>query len=237
MELKEQVAMVTGANGGIGSALVCAFLDAGVKKVYACVRKKESLSGVFADQRVHAVELDITDVSSVKAAAEAFQDVTILVNNAGANQGGLLDPQSAARAEMEVNYFGTHSMCSTFAPVLGGNGGGCIVNIISVLAMVSMPSIGTYCASKAALHSLTQGMRGALAKQGTQVIGVYPGPVATKMTEGLEMPMAAPEGVAHAVIAGVIANAEEIFPDDMAKGVRQGLVADAKTIERQFAAF
>ena len=237
MELKDQVVMVTGANGGIGSALVQAFLEAGVKKVYAGARNKESLSAVLGDQRVQPVEIDVTNPSSVAAAADAYKDVTILVNNAGKNQGGLLGNQDAARAEMEVNYFGTHAMCSQFAPVLGANGGGCIVNIISLLAFVSMPSIGTYSASKAALHSLTQGIRGALARQGTRVIGVYPGPVATRMTEGLQMPMATPQGVAQEIIAGLIANAEEIFPDEMSKGVSQGLVADAKGVERQFASY
>ncbi|AJE04309.1 SDR family oxidoreductase [Geobacter pickeringii] len=237
MELKEQIVMVTGANGGIGSALVRAFLDAGAKKVYACARKAETLAGMLADQRVQPVELDITDPSSIEAAAAAHGDVTILVNNAGANQGGLLGTPLAARTEMDVNYFGNLSMCTAFAPLLGANGGGCIVNIVSILAMVNMPSVGTYSASKAALHSVTQGMRGVLAGQGTRVIGVYPGPVATRMTEGLEMPMATPAGVAQEVIAGIIADCEEIYPDEMSKGVCQGLAADAKAVERQFAAF
>jgi len=237
MELKDHVVMVTGANGGIGSALVRAFLKAGVKKVYACARNKDSLSAVLGDQRVQTVEIDITNASSVEVVACTYKDVTVLVNNAGTAQGGLLGKQSSARAEMEVNYFGTHAMCSQFAPVLGANGGGCIVNIISLLAFVSMPSIGTYSASKAALHSFTQGLRGVLAKQGTKVIGVYPGPVATRMTEGLQMPLATPEGVAQEVIAGVIVNAEEIYPDEMSKGVIQGLAADAKAVERQFASF
>lgn len=237
MDLKNQVVMVTGANGGIGSALVRAFLDAGVKKVYACAREKESLSGLFTDQRVQPIEVDIINPASVEAAADTCNDVTVLVNNAGTAQGGLLGDQSGARTEMEVNYLGTHAMCTMFAPVLGANGGGCIINIISLLAFVNMPSIGTYSASKAALHSLTQGMRGTLVKQGTQVIGVYPGPVATRQTEGLQMPMATTEGVAQEVIAGVIANLEEIYPDGMSKGVIQGLVADAKAVERQFASF
>lgn len=237
MKLKNQVVLITGANGGIGSALVQAFLDEGVKKVYACARKKESLAAVSIDPRVQPVEIDITKVASVEAAASTYNDVTVLVNNAGASLGGLLGSQATARTEMEVNFFGTHAMCTLFAPVLATNGGGCIVNIISLLAFVNMPSIGTYSASKAALHSLTQGIRGALAKQGTQVIGVYPGPVATKMTEGSQMTMATPADVAQEVVAGVIANTEDIFPDKMAKDVSQGLAANAKGIERQFAGF
>lgn len=238
MELQNQVVLVTGANGGIGSALVSAFVAAGVKKVYAGARNKETLAGLFNDQRVLPIVIDIVNPSSVKAAVEACPDVTILVNNAGINLGGTpLDAPMSARMEFDVNVFGTLSMCTAFAPTLRANDGGCIVNIISILAMVSMPSNGTYSASKAALHSLTQGMRGTLAGQGTRVVGIYPGPVATRLTEGLEIPKADPKEVAEEVIAGLVADCEEVYPDDMSKSVSHGLAANAKAVERQFAAF
>ncbi|WP_026842791.1 SDR family oxidoreductase [Citrifermentans bremense] len=238
MELRDQVVLVTGANGGIGSALVSAFLTAGVKKIYAGTKNKGTLPGGLGDPRITPVVIDIADPSSVKAAALACPDVTILVNNAGINLGSsLLDAPISARMEFDVNVFGTLSMCTAFAPVLKTNSGGCIVNIISILAMVSMPSNGTYCASKAALHSVTQGMRGSLAEQGTRVIGIYPGPVATRLTEGLEIPKAAPEKVAEEVVAGLLGDCDEVYPDDMSKNVSQGLAANAKAVEQQFAAF
>lgn len=238
MKLQDQVVMVTGANGGIGTALVAAFLAAGAKKVYAGVRNAAAQAGLPTGERLVPVLVDIADPATVKAAAQSCPDVTILVNNAGINQGTtFFEAPASARLEFEVNFFGTLSMCTEFAPVLRANGGGCMVNILSILALVNMPSNGTYCASKAALHSLTQGMRGSLAGQGTKVVGVYPGPVATRLTDGLDIPKAEPEEVAKSVIAGLVAGCEEIYPDDMAKGVSQGLTTNPKEVERQFAAF
>ena len=120
-------------------------------------------------------------------------------------------------------------MCPAFAPVLGNNGGGCIVNIISVIGLVNMPSIGTYCASKAALHSLTQGLRGVLAGQKTTVIGVYPGPVDTRMTDGLEMPKARPEAVALEILEGMKNGTEDNSPNAMRGSIPRALSAAKKS--------
>jgi short-subunit dehydrogenase len=218
MKFTDQIAMVTGANGGIGSAIVNELLKTDVKKIYACARNTDNLKGMFNDPRVQAVQLDITKSESIKDAVNNCADITVLINNSGLAKG-------------------THAMCSAFAPVLAKNNGGYIVNILSLLSFVNMPSIGTYSASKAALHSFTQGLRGVLAKQNTKVIGVYPGPVATRATEGLEMPMADANDVAKEIVAGIIAEQEEIFPDKMAKDVMAGLAVNPKSVEREFGSY
>lgn len=233
MNINEQTILVTGANGGIGKALVNAFLAGGAKKIYACARNAASLAFLHGNEKIQIVQLDISKPADIEKAVAACGDITLLVNNAGMGGGGLLGSLQTARAEMEVNYFGTLAMCSAFAPILGKNGGGCIVNIISVIGLVNMPSIGTYCASKAALHSLTQGLRGALTAQKTTVIGVYPGPVNTRMTAGLEMPKASTESVAQEILEGIKAGAEEIYPDAFAKSIQKGLAADPKKMERE----
>ena len=235
MNIDSQTILVTGANGGIGRALVKTFLAAGAKKIYACARNTDSLRPLLQDDRVCAVELDVCNPASVANAAASCGDVTILVNNAGTGGGGLLGSQENARREMEVNYFGTHAMCTAFAPILGKNGGGCIVNTISVIGLVNMPSIGTYCASKAALHSLTQGLRGVLAAQKTNVVGVYPGPVDTRMADGVAMPKASPESVAEEILAGLQAGLDEIYPDEFAQNIQKRLAACPKDVERQLA--
>ncbi|OXS27721.1 MAG: short-chain dehydrogenase [Desulfovibrio sp. MES5] len=237
MNIKDQIILVTGANGGIGRALVNAFLAAGARKIYACARDIASLDILPVDDRISRLKLDICNTASIEKAAMAARDVTLLVNNAGTGGGRLLGSQQIARREMEVNYFGTHAMCTTFAPILSNNGGGCIVNVISVIGLVNMPSIGTYCASKAALHSLTQGMRGALSSQKTVVVGVYPGPVDTRMTDGLAMAKASPESVAEEILTGVAAGLEEIYPDSFAKKIHEGLLANPKEVAREMAKY
>ena len=233
MNINEQTILVTGANGGIGRALGNAFLAVGARKVYACARSEASLESLRGNKNIQIVQLDITNPADIEKTVAACGDITLLVNNAGMGGNGLLGSLQTARAEMEVNYFGTLAMCSAFAPVLRRNGGGGIVNIVSVIGLVNMPPIGTYCASKAALHSLTQGLRGALATQKTAVIGVYPGPVDTRMTAGLEMPKASTESVAQEILEGIKAGAEEIYPDAFAKSIQKGLAADPKKMERE----
>ena len=237
MHINEQTILVTGANGGIGQALINAFLAAGAKKIYACARDVASLEHLRNNEKIQLVKLDITNTAHIEKAGATCGDTTVLVNNAGMGGSGLLGSPAAARAEMEVNYFGTLAMCSAFAPVLGKNGGGCMVYMISVIGLVNMPSIGTYCASKAALHSLTQGLRGVLAAQKTTVIGVYPGPVDTRMTDGLEMPKASAESVAQEILQGLKNRAEDIYPDAYSKSIQKALAVDAKQVERELAAY
>jgi NAD(P)-dependent dehydrogenase (short-subunit alcohol dehydrogenase family) len=240
MELTGKVVLVTGANGGVGGALVKALLDKGVAKVYAAARSTATVTDLVQQHggRVVALRLDITAASSVAAAAEQCRDLDLLINNAGVNRcEGLLGPtgMDSARQEMEVNYFGTLAMCRAFAPILAVRGNGAIVNVCSIIGLVNLPVNGTYCASKAAGHSLLQGIRAELAPKGVRVVGVYPGPVETRMTAGQEMPKATPEQVAAAIVAGLENGDEDIFPDPMSLGVHTGLQRDPKQVEKEFA--
>lgn len=239
MEIKGKTALVTGANGGIGGALVKALLDKGAAKVYAAARSTDAVDelGQGGDPRVVAVLLDVTDPAGVAGVAGQCRDVDLVINNAGVNRCvGFMGPTALedARLEMEVNYFGTLAMCRAFAPVLASRGGGTIVNVCSIIGMVNLPLNGTYCASKAAGHSLLQGLRAELASGGIRVIGVYPGPVDTKMTAGQDMPKTTPEQVAAAILAGVEKGDEYIFPDPMSQHVHAMLEKDPRQVEKEF---
>lgn len=242
MDLKGKVVLVTGANGGIGMALVKSLLGKGVAKVYAAARGTAAVAELarLGGDRVVAIRLDIAHAASVAAAAERCLDVDLIINNAGVNRcAGLLGPNGmeCAREEMEVNFFGTLAMCRAFAPVLTARGGGALVNVCSILSMVNLPANGTYSASKAAVHSMLQGIRAELAPRGVRVVGVYPGPVDTRMTAGQETPKATPDDVAAAILAGIENNDEDIFPDSMSQEVHQGLLKEPKQVEKSFAAF
>lgn len=239
MHIKGKVVFVTGANGGIGKALVQALLDRGAEKIYAAARlTSESNHVALAPTKIFPVNLDITDAAQVEAAAKQCRDVDILINNAGINLStSLMSPAGtdAARREMEVNYFGTLAMCRAFAPVLISRGGGVIACVSSIIGMVNMPINGTYSASKAALHSMLQGVRAELTSQNIKVVGIYPGPVDTRMTKGQEMPKATPAQVADNIITGIENGDEDIFPDPMSQDVHAMLLKDAKQVEKQFA--
>jgi NAD(P)-dependent dehydrogenase (short-subunit alcohol dehydrogenase family) len=238
-----KVALVTGANRGIGEAIVDALVEAGAAKIYATARRLADLAPLTARHgaRVVALELNVTDPAQIQAAVAAAPDVELLINNAGVagHVGGpFTDPQwlAAGRQEMEVNFFGTFAMTQAFAPALARNGGGAIANIGSVASLVSFPMLVAYSASKAANHSLTQAARSLLKGQGTLVFGVYPGPIDTRMAEGIEFPKTAPADAARAILAGIEAGNEEIFPDPMSQGMGAGFLVDPKGLERQVAA-
>ena len=239
MDVQGKNVVVSGANGGIGGALVAELMARGAAKVYAAARNVAAVEPLVrqSGERVVAVPLDVTDAGSVARALDQCPDTDILINNAGINHNmWLLGPtgMEAARAEIEVNYLGTLAMCRAFAPVLTRRQG-MIVAIVSIIGLVNLPINGTYCASKAALHSLVQGVRAELAPGGVRVVGVYPGPVDTRLTAGLQMPKATPAEVAAAIVAGIVVNEEEIFPDPMSQQVHDQLCADAKAVERRYA--
>lgn len=238
--IQGRTALVTGANRGIGAAIVDALVAAGAAKVYAAARNLNDLAPLKARHgaRVIALRLDVTDPAQIAAAVAAAPDVQLLVNNAGvaAHAGGAFtDPKwiSAGRQEMEVNYFGTFAVTQAFAPVLAKNGGGAITNIASVASLVNFALLASYSASKAAAHSLTQATRAMLKGQGTQVFGVYPGPIDTRMAEGIPFDKTSPADAARAIVAGIEAGTEEIFPDPMSQGMGASYFANPKETERQ----
>ena len=217
MEIKGAVALVTGANGGLGTAFVRGLLKAGAKHVYAAARDPGALSGLASefDDRITTVRLDINDPAQAAGAASQCSDLSLLVNNAGANlYAGVLADNAidAARTEIETNFFGTLNMCRTFAPVLAGNGGGGIINILSIAGIGSFPMMGTYSASKAAQLSLTQSVRADLKGQGTRVYAVLPAAIDTPLTTNYEGPKDPPEGVVADTLAGVMKDEAYIWP-------------------------
>ena len=237
MELATATVLVTGSNRGLGRALVGALDAAGVRKIYATARDPSRAEDLVRGDRVVGLALDITDPSQVEAAAARCGDVDLLINNAGVNFNvPLMGSESIepTRTEVETNYLGTLRMCRAFAPVLAANGGGMIVNIISLLARVSIPAIGSVCGSKAALLLMTNGIRAELARQGTRVMGVLPGPIRTDMTPDGE---SLPEDIAADVLRAVADGEEEIWPGPMAQNVHAGLLEDPKAVEKQFAAY
>ncbi|HET6157134.1 MAG TPA: SDR family oxidoreductase [Dongiaceae bacterium] len=238
--IKDAVALVTGCNRGIGPETVRALLKAGAKKIYVGARKPDGLKRLVAEapDRLQPFEIDVTSKEQIAAAARMAKDVTLLINNAGVNFNTPLmaiESMDNARREMEVNYFGTLAMCRAFQPILKANGGGAIVTMLSILSYVNLPLMGSLCASKAALLSLTQALRAELKAQGTHVMGVAPGAVDTDMTAGVNVPKIQPSYVAAAIVDGLRRRADEIYPGDMAAGVFYGLSGDPKAVEREFA--
>jgi NAD(P)-dependent dehydrogenase (short-subunit alcohol dehydrogenase family) len=240
MNVQGSTVLITGANRGIGKAYVEAFLQAGAVRIYATARSLAALEVVvaMAPDRIIPLALDVTRPEEVAVVAQQAPDVNILINNAGVlGSGGLFTDQSVETAqwEMQTNYFGTLSMVRAFAPILKRNGGGAIVNLLSIVSVVNAPVFSSYSASKAALYSLTQGVRAELAKQGTHVIGVFPGPVDTAMAEGVPMDKIAPIAVAQATIRAIAEQIEEVYPDPTSQHVFAHLQSPLKEVEREFA--
>jgi NAD(P)-dependent dehydrogenase (short-subunit alcohol dehydrogenase family) len=232
------VALVTGANRGIGRALTEALLARDVKKVYAAVRDPETLRDLH-DERVVPVRLDVTDAQQIRAAADTTSDVELVFSNAGIVLNSSIADSAVvdqARREMEVNYFGPLQLLNRLAPTLARNGGGAVVTIGSAAGLTNLPFVPTYSASKAALHSLTQAARVLLGPQGTSVFGVYPGPVDTDMTRELTLPKASARDVAFAILDGLEAGQEDIFPDPFAVDFGQRFGSSPKAAEQQMAA-
>ncbi len=242
MKIQDSIALVTGSNRGIGKALVSALIERGAQKVYAGVRDMESYKRSASQwlesqaDRVVPLGLDIAQPEQVQAATQKAGDVNLLINNAGiAKFQGLIaaDSLDAARQEMEVNYFGTLAMSRAFAPILKKNGGGVLLNVLSVASLTNFPALGSYSASKAALHSQTQGVRAELAGQGTKVLGLYPGPIDTDMAKDLLLEKTAPAEVAHKTLDAIETGKEDIFIDPMAMQFEKDYWSDAKSQEKQ----
>jgi NAD(P)-dependent dehydrogenase (short-subunit alcohol dehydrogenase family) len=221
--------LVTGANRGIGRALVEEALARGAKRVYASARQPI----VHPDSRVTPLVFDLTDAAQIRAAAGKVESLDILVNNAGlALYDDLSDPAAIER-HLAVNLFGTHAVSQAFLPQLTGSRGA-IVNVLSTGALAAIPVIPAYSISKAAAFSMSQSLRALLAGQGVRVHAVMTGPTDTDMSRGLDVPKASPESVARAILDGVESGAEEIFPDPMSASLEQDWNGGAvKEMERQ----
>lgn len=242
MKVQGSVALVTGSNRGIGRAFVNALIAGGAKKIYATARDPSKVADLVAAHsgKIEALKLDITRQDEVGAAAAKCLDVNLLINNAGINRKKGLIASSAlndAHDEMNTNYFGTLAMCRAFAPVLKANGGGAIVNMLSLLSRVSLPAYGSLCASKAAGLSLTQSVRAELARQGTFVLAVMPGACDTDMERDFQGPKENPADVVAAALKALEGGVEDVYPGGMAQGVTAGLAKDPKAVEKEFAAY
>jgi len=238
IDIARSHALVTGANGGIGRALVAALCRRGARRVYAAARNPDRLPlEVLADPRVAPLQLDITDADSVRVALEAAADIDLLFNNAGvAALGGILDnPLEFAARDMNVNYLGTLRMIRAAAPVIEGNGGGAIVNVLSVLALAGKPALGGYSASKAAVLTMTELVRAALAPRGITVHAAFPGPTDTPMLAGREIAKADPAVVAGAIVAGLAAGEADILVDAHSQHVHAAWRDDPRALMRAFA--
>lgn len=224
MDIEGSVALVTGANRGIGRALVDELRRRGAARVYAAARRPRP-SGA---PDVVPIELDVTDPAQVAAAAAAAPDTTLLVNNAGMTTYAPLvtGDLDGIRREMETNYFGPLAMVRAFAPVLGANGGGAVLNVLSVLAWLGYAHSNGYGASKAALWALTNGVRVELAAQRTQVTGLLLASTDTDMMAGFDVPKNRPEDVARAAVDGVAAGRLEVLADADSVALKAALARD-----------
>ena len=232
MDLSSCTALVTGANRGLGRHFSAELVRRGAR-VYAGARNPASadFDGVIP------VAVDITNPASVAAAAEAAGDVTLLVNNAGiaADTDLLSSDLDDIRREMDTNYFGTLSVVRAFAPVIERNGGGGILNVLSVLSWVSLPDSGGYCASKAAAWSMTNALRAELVDRGILVTALHVGLMDTDMTVGIDAPKSDPAEVATLAVDAIAAGAFEVLADDVSRGVQAGLSAGVPGLYPQFA--
>jgi NAD(P)-dependent dehydrogenase (short-subunit alcohol dehydrogenase family) len=227
MDVTGSIALVTGANRGIGRSFVDELLARGAEKVYATARRPELIE--VSDPRIKVLRLDLLDARSVTAAAASAPDVTLLVNNAGiATRANLLtDDLDTIRLELDTHFFGTLGVIRAFAPVLASNGGGAIVNILSVLSwFASEHGSSAYSVAKAAEWNMTNGLRIELAGQKTLVQGVHLGAADTDMMAGHDVPKLDPADVARASLDGVQSGAIEVLVDDASRYVKASLAAD-----------
>jgi NAD(P)-dependent dehydrogenase (short-subunit alcohol dehydrogenase family) len=233
MRVRDKTVLVTGANRGIGQALVNEALTRGAARVYAGTR--QPIAG--ANPRVTPVRLDVTSPTDIQRAVQDVGALDLLINNAGVAIYVDLDDRAAFEAQLAVNLYGTYDVTQAFRPLLVRSGGS-IVNNLSLNALAPLVVYPAYAASKAAAWSLTQSLRAVLTGQGVSVHAVLTGPVDTDMTRGFPVPKASPESVASAIFDGLENGDEEIFPDPWSRTLAGGWSDNAaKTLERQFAAF
>jgi len=235
MKVQGSKVLLTGANGGIGQAFVEELLTRDVEKLYAGVR---SLDGhtLPSDPRLEMIQLDVTDPASIAAAARQVDDVNLLINNAGwaAFSGALTAPSiDAARQEMEVNYFGPLQVTRALKDTRVFSADGGIINLVSFLALATLPLAGTYSASKAAALALTRTIRAELKGKGTRVVAVLPVQTDTKMGAALPDPKVKPSEVAVEALDALEAGLDEVFPGEPSKGAAKAFKADPAAVQAQ----
>jgi NAD(P)-dependent dehydrogenase (short-subunit alcohol dehydrogenase family) len=232
-DIKERVALVTGANRGLGKAFVDGLLERGAARVYATARDPESVH--TTDPRVVPLPLDVTDAASVAAVAADVPDLNLLINNAGVYVGTspLTGDLDRIRAELETNYFGPLRVARALAPVIAANGGGALLNVHSILSWLAVG--GSYSASKAALWSATNTMRLELAPQGVQVVGLHVGYIDTDMAASVTGPKIAAAEVVAQALDGIESGAWEVLADDGTRQVRAALGGELSALYPQLA--
>ena len=224
MKIKDSVVLVTGANRGIGLAFARELLARGARKVYAAARDPATVTL----PGVQALKLDVTKPEEVAAAAALASDVTLVINNAGIGQpGGFLadDSDATARRIFETNFYGVLRVSKAFAPVLKSNGGGGLLNVLSIASWVNGGELAAYSASKSAAWSLTNSFRTELAAQKTQVLGLHMAYVDTDLTNGFDVPKSSPEAIVKRALDGLEAGLEEVLADEFTQQVKAGLTA------------
>ncbi len=232
MTIADKAVLVTGANRGIGQALVDEALRRGAKRVYAGTRQPLT----HADRRVTPLTLDVTNAAQIQAALDRVESLDILMNNAGVALFDDLSDRAALERLLAVNLFGTYGVTQAFVPLLTRSRGA-VVNVLSVAAVAAVPVMPAYSIAKAAAFSLSQSLRALLAGRGVRVHAVLPGPVDTDMSRGLDIPKASAESVARAIFDGVENGDEEIFPDPLSASLAESWRSGAlKALERQNAA-
>ena len=239
---ENKVALVSGANRGIGKAITVELLESGASKVYAGARNIASLDTLVAQygDRIVPVELDVTKQGTIDALAEKVDGVDILVNNAGVFSIGKIfsdTAKSSLKENLDVNVWGVVNLTRAFEKDLQKESETAVINISSLAGLANMPMASTYSISKAAVHSLTQGMRAELADKNALVVGVYPGPIDTDMAAGLEMEKDSPENVAKDIVNALREGNEDVFPDIMSKQAGEFYASNPKGVEQQFANF
>jgi short-subunit dehydrogenase len=223
-----------GPLGAIAQALIAVLVARCSAKIYAAARDTSALA---ASAILVPIKMDVTSDDDVAKVAAVATDVTLLINNAGINHntGFMVAPDLAiAREEIEANYLAPLRVTRAFAPALIKNHGA-VLNMLTILARVNLPFMGSYCASKAAALSLTQGLRGELVPKGVRIAAALPGAVDTRMTAGLPIPKMTTADAATEILDGFEAGEEEIYVGEMARGLAQGLAHDPKAVERQLA--
>lgn len=239
VNIENSVALVTGASRGVGLALIEALLARSAARVYAAARNPALLEELVVKYgpRVIPLQMDILDAESVAKSASIASDVNLLINNAGVSaSGGLLDTSvDLIRRDMETNFFGTLNVVRSFSPIIERNGGGAILNVLSISALASSPGLGGYSASKAAAFSLTQAIRAQLGGKGIRVYGAFPGPIDTDMAKDIPVQKAEPQDVVRLMLDSMEAGEEDIFPDSMSRQGGATWRKDPKILERQLA--